>query len=339
MGTPFLTIGIASYNYAKWLMIAFEAIQRQTFKDFEILYCDDGSTDESVAVIQKIIQNHPNMSIRLVQGKNGGVMENKNRILDHARGEYVMLCDADDWMQDNCLELLCNAAKSTGADQVAGAFQNVDENGHILQVQEIPKHPVKWTWGIHHATIYKMSVIQKYHLRMSKEYYPDDVYFNLLFHEHSGETVFINDILYNWCVHDDSASSRKAQKSNWTGYAMLKSILPYMRNLFDEQQNVKDWEELEYMACKIYALAVFYRYTGGNFNDFFQEYKLCEALMAQCFDKYLWNPALRKIDGNGYVRKRSAHIIWGLGFLERTHLIRPALWGYWKLSHFIKMGI
>ena len=50
MGTPFLTIGIASYNYAKWLMIAFEAIQRQTFKDFEILYCDDGSTDEDLCI-------------------------------------------------------------------------------------------------------------------------------------------------------------------------------------------------------------------------------------------------------------------------------------------------
>lgn len=339
MEKPFLTIGIASYNYAKRLTYAFAAIKRQNFKDFEVLYCDDGSTDESIEVIQKIITDNPDMNIRLVQGKNSGVMGNKNRILDNARGEYIMLCDADDWMQDNCLELLCGAAKRTGADQVVAAFQNVDENGHVLQVQEIPEHPVKWTWGIHHATIYKMSIIQKYHLRMSTTCYPDDVYFNLIFHEHSGETVFLKDIVYNWCTHDDSTSARQPKKSNWNGYPMLKSILPYTYRLFKTQDSEKVQEEIEYMACKLYALAIFYRHPGDAFKEFFDEYKLCKNLMEQLFGSYLQNPALRKPDGKGYIRKRSSCIIWGMGLLERFHLMRPALWGYWVLTHFIRLGI
>ena len=53
---PFITIGIASYNYANYLPEAFEAIRNQKFRDFEILYCDDGSTDESVEVIKGFIQ-------------------------------------------------------------------------------------------------------------------------------------------------------------------------------------------------------------------------------------------------------------------------------------------
>lgn len=50
---PFLTIGIASYNYSRYLYSAFEAIKKQAFSDYEILYCDDGSTDDSVEVIKK----------------------------------------------------------------------------------------------------------------------------------------------------------------------------------------------------------------------------------------------------------------------------------------------
>lgn len=339
MEKPFLTIGIASYNYAKRLAFAFEAIKRQTFKDFEILYCDDGSTDNSVEEIQKIIADNPDMNIRLVQGKNSGVMGNKNRILDHACGKYVMLCDADDWMQDNCLELLCGTAKKTNADQVAAAFQNVDNDGRVLQVQEIPYNQTKWTWGIHHATIYKMEIIEKYHLRMDTNCYPDDVYFNLIFHAHSGETVFLKDVVYNWCTHDDSTSSSQVKKSNWTGYPMLKSILPIIHDLFEVHQSDTEREKIEYMACKVYALAILYRYTGGGFQEFYWEYKECATFMKQLFSGYLKNKALKTPDGKGYVRKRSALIIWGIGCLERLHCICPALWGYWILTHFVKLGI
>ena len=89
---PFITIGIASYNYAEYLPKAFEAIRRQKFTDYEILYCDDGSTDDSLAVIRGLIADHPEMQIRLVAGENGGIMTNKNRILENARGEYLMRC-------------------------------------------------------------------------------------------------------------------------------------------------------------------------------------------------------------------------------------------------------
>ena len=89
---PFITIGIASFNYAKYLPEAFEAIRNQKFQDFEILYCDDGSTDESVEIIKGFMQDNPHMQIRLVEAENGGIVANKNRILDHARGKFLMVC-------------------------------------------------------------------------------------------------------------------------------------------------------------------------------------------------------------------------------------------------------
>ena len=136
---PFITIGIASYNYAEYLPKAFEAIRRQRFTDYEILYCDDGSTDDSLPVICGLIADHPEMQIRLVAGENGGIMTNKNRILENARGEYLMICDADDWMDDNCLQVLGETARRTGADRVVSSAKEVDDDGRVVNTFPISK--------------------------------------------------------------------------------------------------------------------------------------------------------------------------------------------------------
>lgn len=337
--TPFLTIGIASYNYARFLPRAFEAIKKQNFTDYEILYSDDGSTDDSVKVIESFINDNPDMKIRLICGKNGGVMENKNRLLEQARGKYIMLCDADDWMEDDCLETLCSIAQKTGADQVAGAFQNIDENGHVLQVQEIPYNPVKWTWGIHHATIYNMDIIRRHNLKMQPDKYPDDVYFNMIFHEHSGKTEFVPKVLYNWYTHADSASARSTGRSNWNGLALLKSALSYVAPIYSACENADDKEQIEYMALKIYGLAIFYRNVERPFCEFLEEYKECHQEMNKAFPEYAKNAAYKAMDGKGYIRARTAKILWLTGVLEKMHLMPLGLWGYWIIAKKVTFGI
>lgn len=337
--TVFLTIGIASYNYGQYLTRAFEAIRRQSFQDFEILYCDDGSTDDSVERIRRFMQSYPEMRIRLIEGKNAGVMENKNRILEHAQGQYVMLCDADDWMEPDCLAELCGRAKQTGADQVVGSFQNVDENGRVLQVQQVPPNPTKWTWGVHHATIYNMAIIRAHHLRMEPGAFPDDVYFNMVFHQYSNEIQCVDKVLYNWYTHSDSASARTAKKDMWHGTAMLRSVMQYMPPVFRAEQDPEEQAKIEYMAAKMYGLAVYYRSPGNSCQEFLQEYRESRALMQQYFPRWRKNPCVCRADGGGLVRGRTAQIIWATAMLERWHLITPALAAYWVVTHFVSFGI
>lgn len=81
------------YNGASYLSAAVQSILRQTFTDFEFLIIDDGSTDDSVAIIGCFDDSR----IRLVRnGKNLGLVASLNRGLDLARGEYVARMDADD---------------------------------------------------------------------------------------------------------------------------------------------------------------------------------------------------------------------------------------------------
>lgn len=245
---PFLTIGIASYNYASYLPYAFQQIRKQKFSDFEILYCDDGSKDSSTDVICSFIDSHPELCIRLIKGKNEGLVANRNRILDHARGKYLMICDADDHMLDGCLEALCHKAAHTEADCVIGGFVEADQSGRILK-KHIPKaDSCKWLYTWHHAQIYKTDIIRKHRIRFTS--LPDDALFLQQVHLYSQRIAFISRPLYVWMRHFDSVSSDIANHSDWDPFLIwntLSDSIGYLRSLATQTY---DRQSLSYYLYK-----------------------------------------------------------------------------------------
>ena len=139
---PFLTVGVINYNYGKYLRRNFAALQRQKFRNIELIYADNGSTDDSRDIIQEII-GEADIPACLVAGENKGICGNRNRIVDHARGKYLVFYDADDWMTDDCLETMCGKAMETGADQIAGLYQKVDDQENISYRHFYPDGAVK----------------------------------------------------------------------------------------------------------------------------------------------------------------------------------------------------
>lgn len=246
---PFLTIGIASYNYARYLPKAFEQIKKQKFRDFEVLYCDDGSTDNSVEVIQTFIKENPDMNIRLVTGENAGLLGNKNRILEHAEGEYLLICDADDYMTENCLEALCKAAQEQNADCVIGGFSEIDENGTVYKQQIPPKdsqNANKWIYIWHHAQIYKMDLVKKHNLKFSKV--PDDVCVIQKIHQYAEKTAFVSESLYCWVRHSDSTSRDIDTNAVWHPRKLWHNIVDCMLEIQEDicRQNLENNKTIEY---------------------------------------------------------------------------------------------
>ncbi len=98
-----ITVYITNYNYGQFIKKAINSVLIQTEQDFEIILIDDGSTDDSVPLIQSYI-DHPKVKIVLQQNK--GLTISNNLALKLSRGKYIMRLDADDYLAENALEKL-----------------------------------------------------------------------------------------------------------------------------------------------------------------------------------------------------------------------------------------
>lgn len=94
---------IPLYNKAPYVKKALESVLSQTFRDFELIVVDDGSTDESLAIAQSVLYEC-NTHHRLIHQDNAGVSTARNNGVAVAQGEFVSFLDADDWWAPTFLE-------------------------------------------------------------------------------------------------------------------------------------------------------------------------------------------------------------------------------------------
>lgn len=97
---PQISVVMSVFNGKKYLQEAIESILGQTFTDFEFIIIDDGSTDESAA----IINSYNDVRIRLIQQENKGLAAALNRGIKAAKGKYIARMDADDISMKDRLE-------------------------------------------------------------------------------------------------------------------------------------------------------------------------------------------------------------------------------------------
>lgn len=98
---PLVSVCIPVYNGEKYVGAAIESVLAQSLQDFELVVLDNCSTDETINVVKR----YDDFRIRLVLGEcNVGAEGNWNRALKEARGEFVKLVCADDFLYPTCLE-------------------------------------------------------------------------------------------------------------------------------------------------------------------------------------------------------------------------------------------
>lgn len=339
MKTPFITVGIASYNYDAYLRAAFEAIKRQSFKDYEILYADDGSTDNSVETIETFIKENPEMRIRLIKGENIGLMGNKQRLIDNAQGVYLMLCDADDWMDDNCLETLSSAAKMTDADRIVSEIRNVNgDTGKKMYVQSFSRQPSKWCEALHHGALYKLSVIKDNNIRMPNML-PDDFLFITRFNIFSKSTSFVRNSVYNWRLHSRSESHKCWQENRHRGANLLKNILMFLTDFEKEFNGILEKEDIEDIQLALVKNYCYYCIKDISATEPIskarEEFQRINRLIQDSVPDYNRLIYKKKLYSSPF--RPSIHVtICLLSFLDQIQLLFPALMVFGTMNRLTK---
>ncbi len=125
---PKISVIIPAYNNEKYIAETIKSLQAQSFKDFEVIIVNDGSTDNT----QQIIESFDDDRIKSFVQENAGVSAARNRGIKEASGEYVCFLDADDLYEENSLEGFYNCAKENNADLVLGRIKRFDEHSEYI---------------------------------------------------------------------------------------------------------------------------------------------------------------------------------------------------------------
>jgi len=113
-----ISVVIPLYNKAETISRCLKSVLNQSYKNFECIVVDDGSTDNSA----EIVRTFKDSRIKYFFKKNGGVSSARNFGVKCALADNIIFLDADDLLMENALEILCNRMNETKADCVAANF-------------------------------------------------------------------------------------------------------------------------------------------------------------------------------------------------------------------------
>ncbi len=135
------------YNGAKYIEKSLNSVINQTYENIEIIIIDDCSTDNSLEIVQRIIDENPAKNIRVHKNeKNQGLIKNRNLGASLAIGDYIMSFDYDDIMASNHIEIMINEFDEDTAFIHCGT-KLIDENDNVIKT--IANHREKEFWTKH----------------------------------------------------------------------------------------------------------------------------------------------------------------------------------------------
>ncbi len=127
------------YNVESYLEKCVASVLAQSCKDFELLLIDDGSTDGSGALCDRLAEKDGR--IRVIHQENRGLGGARNTGIRAAKGDWLLFVDSDDWIEPWTLAVALESAEEHSADLVVFGFRSVDEKGNTLAtfVEDLPR--------------------------------------------------------------------------------------------------------------------------------------------------------------------------------------------------------
>lgn len=231
-----ISVIVPVYNAEKFLDKCIEGVVNQSYKSLELILIDDGSTDSSKMICDQygLADNR----IKVISQKNSGPSAARNSGIRHATGDFVFFLDADDFIEKNTLEILVAKYTQYQPDLVMANFCKLEDNGKIINqsvsfhpddgpyehrikelskidtlayVRHFLKHPsnhlISYCW----ARLYKLSIIKDNNIFSNEDMRLfEDLVFNLEYLKHTNKTVFVNESLYIYTMHNSHISASMA---------------------------------------------------------------------------------------------------------------------------------
>ena len=131
---PKISVIIPCYNVQDYLNECLDSVLNQTFKDFEVICINDGSTDNSLQILKEYSEK--DNRIQLISRSNKGLGATRNEGVRRAKGDYLFFLDSDDWIDPQCLEKLYLKIEQDEADLCLYGCVLYKENEKVYETKD-----------------------------------------------------------------------------------------------------------------------------------------------------------------------------------------------------------
>ncbi len=212
---PLISIITPVFNSAKWLPETLATVRNQTVGDWEHIFVDDGSSDDSIELIQQAAENDPRIRL-LKMPENGGPAKARNKGIEAARGRYIAFLDADDLWLPEKLERCTVFMRETGYVFIYHDYRHMSADGK--RTGAIVRGPDKLTLRKLHtrrgtggclSVVIDHERVPEFHFPNSERSFPEDflAWLRLLRNGHEGHRLPFD--LGRYRISEASRSSNK----------------------------------------------------------------------------------------------------------------------------------
>lgn len=262
---PLVSIIVPIYNSEKTLSRCIDSILNQTYKEFELILLNDGSTDSSGQICDMYAGK--DRRIRVIHKENTGVSDTRNQGIAAAKGEYLQFVDSDDWITPDATELFVGAATEHQCDMVIADFyrvigERVSHKGAIEQegimdrvsyATYMMQKPADFYYGVLWNKFFKRSVIEKNRLKMDSNIsWCEDFIFNMEYIRKINTIYVIKKPVYYYVKTKGSLVSQGMSVKKII--QMKRTVFGYYNNFY---KDVFGEEEYEKRKGQIYRFLIY----------------------------------------------------------------------------------
>ncbi|MED3939488.1 glycosyltransferase family 2 protein [Priestia megaterium] len=240
---PAISIIVPVYNVEEYLEKCIDSILKQTFKDFELILVNDGSTDNCGEICDKYVGK--DNRVRVIHKKNGGLSDARNSGIEAAKGHYIGFVDSDDWIEPNMYEILYTLCVENGAD-ISTCSINIWD-----------KENKRKCWGASNTTkIFDSRIAIKYmyddklsgftawnklynknvfkNIRFPKGRIYEDAAIMYKIYDNSNQIIFIDNPLYNYIYRRSSITRSSFSEKRFDVVLNYEETYIYMQKNYPE---------------------------------------------------------------------------------------------------------
>lgn len=219
------SILVPVYNVEKYLHQCLDSLVSQTFRDFEVILADDGSTDRSGQICDEYAKRYPEL-FRVFHKKNEGLLFTRRFSLKQAKGEYILFVDSDDYVAPQLLETVDKAFCQYACDMVLYNFYRFGDGDAKVTVPQIPYADGTVFEGESKQELYRqfalkhtfsnmwIKAVKRLVVDISVDYTPwnvsrgEDIIQSFALFDRAKKIVYIDKLLYYYRKNDGAVTSR-----------------------------------------------------------------------------------------------------------------------------------